>query len=80
MQLSSPNLNDLHASGLSDCLRQMLHGRELRIAKEKGESIFFLKQQQWAMEFATETAEERTLRQSLKVPGEIRPRTGGRPN
>ena len=29
------------------------------------------------MEFATEIAQERRLRQSFKVPGEIRPRTGG---
>jgi membrane fusion protein, heavy metal efflux system len=76
VQLSSPNLNDLHALGsvtvYADASEAPVAHRE-----DKGESIFFLKEQQWAMEFATETAQERTLRQSLKVPGEIRPRTGG---
>lgn len=46
-------------------------------SEEKRESVPFLKEQQWAMEFATQVAQERKLRASLRVPGEIRPRTGG---
>jgi membrane fusion protein, heavy metal efflux system len=74
--LSSPDLNDLHPLGsvsiYADAAQAGAAHRE-----EKGASIFFVKEQQWAMEFATETAQERTLRRSLKVPGEIRARTGG---
>jgi len=76
VQLSSPDLQDLHA------LRSVTVYADAAQAgavppEEEGESISLLKEQQWAMEFATETAKERTLRQSFKVPGEIRPRTGG---
>src|SRR5262249_8033603 len=46
-------------------------------AEEKRETISFLKEQQWSMEFATGVVTERALRESLKVPAEVRPRTGG---
>ena len=76
VQLSSPDLQDLHALGpvtvYADAAQAVAPPHE-----EKGESIFFLKEQQWTMEFATEIAQEKRLRQSFKVPGEIRPRTGG---
>jgi len=41
------------------------------------ESISFLKEQQWALDFATEIATSRQLRSSLRVPAEVIPRSGG---
>jgi cobalt-zinc-cadmium efflux system membrane fusion protein len=76
VQLSSPDLQDLHALGSVTVYADAALAGAVP-AEQKGESISFLKEQQWAMEFATETAKERTLRESFKVPGEIRPRTGG---
>lgn len=43
----------------------------------KVESIPFLKEQQWTLDFATEPAAERAIRESLRVAGEVRPRSGG---
>ncbi len=42
------------------------------------DDITFLKEQQWTVEFATEPVATRALRESLTVPAEIHPRTGGR--
>ncbi len=44
---------------------------------EEVEAIRFLKEQQWTLDFATEVVAERALRESLRVPAEVRPRTGG---
>lgn len=44
---------------------------------EEVEAIRFLKEQQWTLDFATEVVVERALRESLRVPAEVRPRTGG---
>ena len=41
------------------------------------EGISFLKEQQWSLDFGTEIVTERFLRESIQVPGEVRPRTGG---
>ena len=41
------------------------------------EAISFLKEQQWTLDFATAVVGEHSLRESLRVPAEIRPRTGG---
>jgi membrane fusion protein, heavy metal efflux system len=76
VQLSSPDVQDLHALG---SVTVYANAAEAAAAshEEKGETISFLKEQQWSMEFATETVKERTLRQSFRVPGEVHPRTGG---
>ena len=42
-----------------------------------GEGISFLKEQQWTLDFATAVAEERAIRESLRVPAEIVARPGG---
>ena len=41
------------------------------------EQISFLKEQQWTLDFATQLAGTRRLRESLVVTGEVRPRSGG---
>lgn len=42
------------------------------------EEISFLKEQQWALEFATRTVESANMRGSVLVPAKIEPRSGGR--
>lgn len=46
-------------------------------APEDEEGISFLKEQQWTLEFATSIAEERAIRESIRVPAEIIARPGG---
>ncbi len=41
------------------------------------ETIAFLKEQQWTLDFATAIVEDRELKSSLRVPAEIIPRSGG---
>jgi RND family efflux transporter MFP subunit len=48
-----------------------------RPSEPKGETISFSKEQQWALDFGTQKAEEKGLRDTLRVPGETLPRTGG---
>ena len=45
---------------------------------DEGEEIAFLKEQQWALDFATQVAGTATMRASLTVPGKVQPRSGGR--
>jgi membrane fusion protein, heavy metal efflux system len=44
---------------------------------ESQETISFLKEQQWALDFGTAVIEDRQLRWSLRVPAEVIPRSGG---
>lgn len=41
------------------------------------ETVAFLKEQQWALDFATEVIKERPAREVLRVPAEISPSVGG---
>ena len=45
--------------------------------EEEGEAISFLKEQQWVLDFGTETVAVRSLQSSLVVPGTVIPRAGG---
>ncbi|MCZ6752459.1 MAG: efflux RND transporter periplasmic adaptor subunit [Acidobacteria bacterium] len=45
--------------------------------EEAEEGISFLKEQQWTLDFRTEKVAEQSLRESIQVHGEVRPRTGG---
>lgn len=76
----------LKSSALTDAHRVtgvIVHGdgQAARKASERGpdegEGISFLKEQQWTLEFATSVAEERAIRESIRVPAEIVARPGG---
>lgn len=41
------------------------------------ETIAFLKEQQWTLDFSTAVIEDRHLRSGIRVPAEVLPRTGG---
>ena len=46
-------------------------------AEEEDGAVPFLKEQQWSLDFATAAARRRSMADSLDVPAQIRPRTGG---
>lgn len=77
VQLNSPELDDVHELGPVTVYANAAQAAASHPEEEKTETITFLKEQQWAMDFATEEARDRAFRESLKVPGEVRPRTGG---
>lgn len=74
--LSSTDVSDRHDLGsvqvYSDA-KSATHQDEA--AKE--ETMPFLKEQQWALDFATELTKERPAREVMRVPAEISPRVGG---
>jgi RND family efflux transporter MFP subunit len=46
-------------------------------ADDETPGISFLKEQQWSLDFGTALVEERTVRESIRVPGRIEARPGG---
>ena len=76
VQLNSPDIQDLHALGSVTVYANAAEAAAVS-HEEKGETVSFLKEQQWSMEFATEPAREKTLHESIRLPGEVRPRAGG---
>ena len=76
IRLFSPQLSDSHTlQGVSvyNTLSQAPTGEE----KPTEERLSFLKEQQWALDFGTELAKPTMLRNSLIVPAEVTPRSGG---
>lgn len=76
VHLVSDGLNDVHELGeidssVSKAAAVHEHGAETE------EKIAFLKEQQWTLDFGTAVIEDRNLRSSIRVPAEVRPRSGG---
>ena len=76
----------LKSSGLADehqIPNAFVHGdqqaarKAAESARPEEEGISFLKEQQWTLDFGTSLAEERVLRESIRVPGAIMARPGG---
>jgi RND family efflux transporter MFP subunit len=76
VRLESPALADVHELGPVEVHASAEEALQTTAAPEI-ESISFLKEQQWALDFATEIAKTRQLRSSLRVPAEVTPRSGG---
>ena len=76
VNIASPGLDDTHELGIAE-----VYSTEKEIPAEsekpKEERIAFLKEQQWSLDFGTALVTERDLRESLRVSGEVRPRSGG---
>jgi membrane fusion protein, heavy metal efflux system len=69
-------LNDVHELGAvksSATKAAAVHDH----AEEAQDTIAFVKEQQWTLDFGTATIENRHLRASLRVPAEVLPRSGG---
>jgi len=76
ISFESPTLRDIHEVGAVEVFSNLEEAA--RSAEgEAIEAIRFLKEQQWTLDFATAVLGEHTLRESLRVPAEVRPRTGG---
>ena len=75
VRLASPTLSDAHVlEGVT------VYDSEAQIPAEKPateEVINFSKEQQWALDFATGLVGTAQLRESLEVPAEVTPRSGG---
>ncbi len=76
VHFAGEGLSDVHdlgeiASSPTKAAATHEHGAETQ------ETIAFLKEQQWKLDFATEVIEDRQLKSSLRVPAEIIPRSGG---
>jgi membrane fusion protein, heavy metal efflux system len=73
----SSALSDTHNVGPVEVFADAAAAAAAAPAEAEGEAISFLKEQQWALDFATAVVQEKPLRASLRVPGEIVPGPGG---
>ena len=76
VRLDSAALKDTHETGSVPVYANAQAAADAP-KPEKVEAISFLKEQQWTLDFATEVVADRALRESLRVPAEVRARTGG---
>ncbi len=76
IRLISPALSDAHKLEHVTVYRTVA---EAPTGEEKAteETLAFLKEQQWALDFGTELAKPAMLRESIVVPAEVTPRSGG---
>jgi RND family efflux transporter MFP subunit len=74
--VASPEVNDRHDLGEVRVYPDAQSAAQV-LGPEEVESVSFLKEQQWTLDFATEVAATRQLRSSLRVPAEVIPRSGG---
>ena len=76
--LKSALLTDTHRiPGVIVHADQQAARKAAESAPAEAESVSFLKEQQWALDFGTMVAEERAIRESIRVPATIAPRPGG---
>ncbi len=76
--LKSASLTDAHrVPNVTVYPDQQAARKAVESAPPEAEGISFLKEQQWALDFGTALAEERAIRESIRVPAEIVARPGG---
>ena len=76
--LKSASLTDTHrVPDVTVYPDQQAARKAVEAAPAEAEGISFLKEQQWALDFGTVLAEERAIRESIRVPAEIVARPGG---
>jgi RND family efflux transporter MFP subunit len=76
IRLTAPGLADAHSIGAVPVFAA-LRDAPTEEPPAIEETIPFLKEQQWALDFATELAGTARLQESLEVPAEVTPRSGG---
>ncbi|MSV28888.1 MAG: efflux RND transporter periplasmic adaptor subunit [Bryobacterales bacterium] len=74
--LSAPDVSDRHDLGVVKVYPDA-KSVEHRDNEAREETLPFLKEQQWALDFSTELVRERQARETIRVPAEISPRAGG---
>jgi len=77
IRLQAPGLEDVHEVGRVTVHPTVVAAAAAQAEQRQEESISFLKEQQWTLEFAAARVAERSLRESLLVPAEVRARSGG---
>ena len=76
--LTSASLTDAHrVSNVTVHPDQETARKAVDAAPAEAEGISFLKEQQWALDFGTTVADERAIRESIRVPATIVSRPGG---
>ena len=75
--LRSSMVTDEHQVGPVDVFPDAAAAAAAPPPPVEGESISFLKEQQWALNFGTAVVRERALRTSIRVPAQISARPGG---
>ena len=73
----SSNTSDTHNVGSIDVFTDAAAATAAAPTEAATEAISFLKEQQWTLDFATAVVQEKPLRESLRVPGELAPAPGG---
>jgi len=74
LRVDAPGLQDVHELGQ---VTVYARGEPFPAEARAGESISFLKEQQWTLEFGTTAAVVRAIRPSVAVPATVQPRSGG---
>jgi cobalt-zinc-cadmium efflux system membrane fusion protein len=77
VRVDAADLSDTHDLGGVTIYPDQAAASRHDAAKRQEETIAFLKEQQWALDFASEPTGERTQRASFVAPAEVRPRAGG---
>jgi membrane fusion protein, heavy metal efflux system len=76
--LRSPGLDDEHQVGEVEVHRDAAAAStSTEGGAEETPGISFLKEQQWALDFATAVVREQAVRESIRVPARLEARTGG---
>jgi RND family efflux transporter MFP subunit len=77
LNVAAPDFTDTHDLGMVTVFADEKAAAAEPEAKPKEETIAFLKEQQWSLEFGTEVVRERSLHESVTIPGQIIARAGG---
>lgn len=76
VELRSAEVNDSHNIGAVVVYGDEAAAKQHPAEEKKEETIAFLKEQQWALDFATEQVSQQTVRASIEAPGEVQARAG----
>jgi cobalt-zinc-cadmium efflux system membrane fusion protein len=73
----SANMSDTHTVGPVEVYADAAAAAAAAPSEPETEAISFLKEQQWTLDFATAVVQEKPIRASLRVPGELVAAPGG---
>ncbi len=77
LELKADNLSVIHDLGTVQVYADKHSALAAQVEEEEAESISFLKEQQWKVDFALEQVEKRRLRASIPATGNIQARSDG---
>jgi membrane fusion protein, heavy metal efflux system len=77
VSLRGEGLSDRHIIGARSVSDKPAASQENASEESDGGAISFLKEQQWTLDFSTAVVASRRLAESLRLPAEVTPRSGG---